>query len=139
MALFTRPEIEYLQRHRLARIATAGRSGAPHVVPIGYHFDADAGVIKIGQHALKGRGQERLYLRHLRVNTRAALVVDDVDTSAGWTPSGIVVKGTARFHDTGGEVLGPGFGPLWLEIVPDYVSSWGIDTPALQPATPRRA
>ena len=139
MSLFTESEITYLQKHRIARIATAGRAGHPHVVPIGFFLDPDTDIIKIGQHSLEGRGQERLYLRHLRDNPRVALVVDDVDTSDGWVPSGIVVKGTVRFHDEGGEALAPGFGPKWLEVVPDSASSWGIDTSPFQPATPRRA
>ena len=139
MDLLSEAEVRYLRAHRIGRLATAGRRATPHVVPVSYHFDAEKGVFKIGQHALEGRGQERLYLRHLRANPRAALVVDDLDTTAGWVPSGILIKGDARFHDRGGEELGPGFGPRWIEIVPDYVSSWGVDTPALQPATPRQA
>jgi pyridoxamine 5'-phosphate oxidase family protein len=65
------------------------------VVPTGYHFDADRGIIKIGAHALEGRGQERLYVRHLRVNPQVPFVVDDLTTEPTWSPSGIVLKGAA--------------------------------------------
>jgi pyridoxamine 5'-phosphate oxidase family protein len=137
MSLLSDQEIDYLRSHRLGRLATTGPAARPHVVPVGYRLEDD--VLKIGGHDLEGRGQNRLYLRHLRANPRAAIVVDDVDTSQGWRPSGILIKGEARLHDSGGERLGPGFGPAWLEIVPDYASSWGIDTSPHEPARPRKA
>jgi hypothetical protein len=43
----------------------------------------------------------RFYLRHLRANARTAIVVDDLDTADGWRPSGILIKGDTRFHETG--------------------------------------
>ncbi|MDQ1051267.1 hypothetical protein [Streptomyces sp. V4I2] len=67
---------------------------------------------------LDDRGQERLYVRHLRTNPQAAFVVDDLQVEPSWAPSGILVKGTARLHTEGGEVLGPGFVPNWVEMCP---------------------
>ncbi|MDF9811789.1 hypothetical protein [Streptomyces sp. SPB162] len=80
---------------------------------------------------MEGKGQERLCLRHLGVNPQAALVVDDVPDVQTWQPRGILIKGTTVLHTEGGEVLEPGFGPNWIEVVPNFVRSWGIDTPAL--------
>ncbi|MFE1837869.1 hypothetical protein [Streptomyces sviceus] len=80
---------------------------------------------------LEGQGQERLYVRHLRVNPQAALVVDDVPDEQTWQPPGILIKGTTVPRTEGGEVLGPGFGPNWIEVVPNLVRPWGIDSPAL--------
>jgi pyridoxamine 5'-phosphate oxidase family protein len=131
MSRFNALEVGYLQEHLLGRLATTGRSAKPHVVPIRYHFDPEHEVIKIGGRLLEGRGQERLYIRHLKVNPQAALVVDDVPDPQTWQPRGILIKGTTVLHTEGGEPLGPGFGPNWVEIVPDFVTSWGIDAPAL--------
>ena len=139
MGLFTEKEVAYLREHRIGRLGTADRSGQPHVVPIGYQFDLDRAVFKIGARELEGRGQQRLYVRHLRANPRVALVVDDVRTEPTWQPRGITIKGTAVLHTEGGEELGPGLGPNWVEIVPDWVASWGIDNHPLRPAEPRRA
>ena len=136
MGLFTEKEVEFLRLHRIGRLATTGKTGIPHVVPTGFHFDPEGEVIKVGLHDY--RGQERLYVRHLRVNPQAAFVVDDLVTEPQWTPRGVTVKGPARIHETGGEVLGPGFGPRWVEIVPNWVSSWGIDADPFAPPTPPR-
>lgn len=106
------------------------------MVPIVYRF-VD-GVFKIGAHPLDGRGQGRLYVRHIAVNPRVAFVVDDY-TVEPWHPHGVAVKGNALLHIEGGEVLGRGYGPNWVEIRPDWVSSWGIDTGPRDPAVPRRA
>jgi pyridoxamine 5'-phosphate oxidase family protein len=42
MSLFTEKEIEYLHGQRLGRLATVGSSGSPHIVPVGFHLDAEA-------------------------------------------------------------------------------------------------
>jgi pyridoxamine 5'-phosphate oxidase family protein len=125
---FTEQEKRYLTERRLGRLATVGASGEPHVVPVGYHFDPDLEVVRIGGQLLGSRGQDRLYLRQLRAHPVAAFVVDDF--VAGPTPiaRGVIVKGAVRLHDSGGEVLGPDFGPGWIEIVPSWVSSWTVNT-----------
>lgn len=102
------------------------------MVPLAYRFDREEGIVRIGQALMPGRGQERLHLRHLRADPRAAFVVDDLTTGPEWRASGLLLKGRAVLHPEGGEAFGPGFGPRWLAIVPERVSSWGIgdDTPA---------
>ncbi|MEV1083445.1 pyridoxamine 5'-phosphate oxidase family protein [Streptomyces sp. NPDC050211] len=137
MRLLSEQEIAYLHGHRIGRLATVGTSANPHVVPVGYHLDTDRGTIKIGATMLADRGQERLYVRHLRANPQVAFVVDDLKVEPSWTPSGILLKGTARLHTEGGEVLGPGFGPNWMDIVPNWVSSWGVDTATTYLPVPR--
>ena len=138
-ALFTDAELTYLGTHRLGRLATVGGTGTPHVVPTLYHFDTESGSFRIGQGPLKGRGQQRLYVRHVAANSKAAFVVDDMLTEPTYTPRGISVKGTAVVHTEGGEAFGPEFGPQWLEVIPEWVASWGIDTDSYEPAVPRKA
>ena len=44
MSVFTETELEYLGEtgaRRLARIATVGKDGTPHVVPVGFSYNHD--------------------------------------------------------------------------------------------------
>ena len=52
MSPFTEKEIEYLRGQRLGRLATVGGGGSPHIVPVGFRLDAEAGAIEIGGHGL---------------------------------------------------------------------------------------
>lgn len=56
---------------RLARLATVGRDGTPHVVPTGFRYDPDDDAIVIGGI----RMAETKKFRDLRRSGRAALVV----------------------------------------------------------------
>ncbi|MEV0669097.1 hypothetical protein [Mycobacterium sp. NPDC050441] len=60
-------------------------------------------------------------------------------TEPTWTPRGVSIKGPVTIHETGGESLGPGFGPRWIEITPHWVSSWGVnEAPFAEPVPPRK-
>ncbi len=128
MGRFSEQEVAFLQGRRLGRLATSGASGKAHVVPVCYYLDTENDVIKIGGHLLGSRGQDRLYVRHLKVNPYAALVIDDVPDEQAWQPRGILIKGQVKLHAEGGEVLEPGFGPQWIEIVPGWSTAWGLET-----------
>ncbi len=48
MSVFTDAELEYLHgERRLGRIATVGRDGTPHVVPVGVTYDPDARLARV--------------------------------------------------------------------------------------------
>jgi PPOX class probable F420-dependent enzyme len=73
----------FLDAHRVAHLATADATGAPHVVPLCYarigdriYFVADEKPKKRGARALKR-------LANIAANPRVALVVDDYDDD--WT------------------------------------------------------
>ena len=54
MSIFTDAEIAYLtSERRLARIATVGRDGKPHVAPVGWSIDREREVIEM-RYGLKG-------------------------------------------------------------------------------------
>lgn len=130
MSTFTEKEIEYLRSQRLGRLATAGSDGSPHVVPVGFRVDADAGVIEVGGH---GISQSKKW-RDLQTNPKVAFVIDDLASIQPWTPRGIEVRGRAELHDEGGdEKFGPGWDRSWLRILPQRVISWGINGPAFSP------
>ena len=135
MSHFTDKEIDYLRSQRLARMATVGSDGSPHVVPVGYRFDADAGAIEIGGHGLSGSKK----WRDLQANPRIAVAIDDLVSVNPWTPRGIEVRGRAELHTAGGEKFGPGWDSAWIRIVPERILSWGIEGAAFSPAGRRSA
>lgn len=128
MSVFSEKEIEYLRSQRLGRMATAGKDGAPHVAPVGFRLDTEAGTIKIGGHALS-RSKK---WRDLRANPKIAFVVDDLASVNPWTPRGVEIRGTAELHDTGGEEQfgSGGWDAAWLAVVPQRVISWGLEASA---------
>ena len=112
MSVFTEEELRYLlgERH-LARLATVGKDGTPHVTPVGWTYNAELGTIDVGGHDMTNTKK----YRDVRRTGRAAVVIDDV--LPPWRPRGIEVRGRAE------AVNGPR--PL-IRIHPGRVVSWGI-------------
>ena len=119
MTAFKANEIEFLESgRRLARIATVGRDGTPHVVPVGWTYNRKTGTIDVTGQEFENTKKYRDVAR----TGRAAIVIDEV--LPPWSPRGIEVRGA-------GEALtGP---PAMIRIHPERVRSWGIDP------EPRRA
>lgn len=95
----------------LARIATVGTDGAPHVVPSGWSYDEDLDSLVLGGHRL---AQTKKF-RDIRATGRAAVVIDDV--LPPWRPRGLEVRGRAE------AIEGP---PAVIRVHPDRVVSWGL-------------
>lgn len=113
MSAFTERELAYLQgERRLARLATVGADGTPHVAPVGWRL-ADDGAIEVEGISLD---RTKKY-RDIRATGRAAIVVDDV--LPPWQPRGVEVRGRAE------ALAGPR--PL-IRIHPERVVSWGIES-----------
>lgn len=116
MSVFTESELAYLRgspgERRLARIATVGPDGTPHVTPVGWSLGPDADVIEVGGIDLTATKKFRDVAR----TGRAALVVDDV--LPPWHPRGVEIRG--RAEAVGGE------SPR-IRIHPERVISWGLD------------
>ena len=112
MSAFTDVELRYLlgERH-LARLATVGKDGTPHVTPVGWTYNADLGTIDIGG---RDMANTKKY-RDVRRTGRAAVVIDDV--LPPWRPQGIEVRGRAEAVN--------GERPL-IRIRPERIVSWGI-------------
>lgn len=125
MSAFTEAEISYLQSQRLGRLATVGADGQPHVVPVGFRYDAQEDAIEIGGHS--GFAKRKKYRDVLR-NPLVAFVVDDVPSVNPWTVRGIEIRGHAQVLATGGKNLGPGFDPEMFRIRPRRIVSWGINS-----------
>jgi pyridoxamine 5'-phosphate oxidase family protein len=73
VVLLSAKERDYLASQRLGRLATVGKDGSPHVVPVGLMFEADDGWIEIGGPNL---GSSVKY-RNVERDPRVAFVVDD--------------------------------------------------------------
>jgi pyridoxamine 5'-phosphate oxidase family protein len=80
MVSFTDAELEFLRTQRLARLATVGPTGWPHVVPVMFKLTV-AGDFEFDADGVK--------LRNLMAEPRAALVVD------GAPKRGVSVQGLA--------------------------------------------
>ncbi len=112
MSAFTGEELRYLLgERRLARLATVGKDGTPHVAPVGWTYNAELGTIDIGG---RDMANTKKY-RDVRRTGRAAVVIDDV--LPPWRPRGIEVRGRAEAVN--------GERPL-IRIHPERIVSWGI-------------
>jgi len=121
--MLTDAQIAYLAGQRLARIATAGRDGRPHVVPTSFRYHADLDTIDCGGHHV---ATTKKY-RDVQATGYAAIVVDDLAAVDPWTPRMLEIRGRAEAIPEGGEDLGPGFAGGFVRIHVDKVNSFGID------------
>ena len=122
MSVFTDEEIEYLKSQVLGRLATGGPDGQPHVVPVGFRYNAELDTIDIGGHDFARRKK----YQDVQRNPRVAFLVDDLASVNPWRVRGIEVRGEAEVLTSGGEALGPGFAPDMFRIRPQRIVSWGI-------------
>jgi pyridoxamine 5'-phosphate oxidase family protein len=115
MGKFTEEERKYLSERRLGRIATVGKDGTPHVVPVGWRYNPERESIDVG-----GRDFARTKkFRDARRSGRAAIVIDDLASTHPWRPRGIEVRGRAETLD--------GDRPM-IRIHPERIVSWGIES-----------
>jgi len=113
MSIFTEAELTYLHGERLlARLATVGPDGTPHVTPVGWTLDAADRVIEIGGRDLANTKK----FRDIARAHRAAIVIDDV--LPPWRPRGIEIRGRAE------AITDPA--PL-IRIHPERIIGWGLD------------
>ena len=116
MTAFSAAELAYLQDERgrrLGRIATVGADGTPHVVPVGWRYNAEHDAIDVGGRDLPGTKKFRDVAR----SGRAAIVIDDLASVDPWRPRAVEVRGRAE------AVRDPA--PV-IRIHPQRVVSWGL-------------
>jgi pyridoxamine 5'-phosphate oxidase family protein len=114
MATFSAAELSYLLGdRRLGRLATVGKDGTPHVVPVGWSYNEEHGSIDVGGRDFE---QTKKY-RDVERSGRAAFVVDDLASTNPWRPRGIEVRG--RAEALAGE-------PPLIRIHPERIVSWGV-------------
>jgi pyridoxamine 5'-phosphate oxidase family protein len=119
MSAFSDTELDYmLSERRLARIATVGKDGTPHVVPVGWTYNAEHDTIDITGSELD---RTKKY-RDVRRSERAAIVIDDIASVSPWHVRGVEVRGRA-------ETLEHPW-PL-IRIYPERIISWGLEGEAV--------
>ena len=130
MSVFTPAEITYLQSQRMARIASVGPNGQPHVVPVAFRYNPDTDTIDIGGHGFATRKK----WRDVQQNPRVAVVIDDIASVNPWKVRGIEIRGEAEILMSGGEAIGTGFDPEMFRITPKRIVSWGINADSFAPS-----
>jgi pyridoxamine 5'-phosphate oxidase family protein len=119
MSVFTQAELAYLRDRRLARVATVGPDGTPHIAPVGmWHLDPDTEVIEVTGHDFATTKKFRDVAR----TGRAAIVVDDV--LPPFRPRGIEIRGPAE------AVADP---RPHIRIHPQRIIGWGLDDTGRSP------
>jgi pyridoxamine 5'-phosphate oxidase family protein len=116
MSVFNERELSYLHGDRkLARIATVGADGTPHVVPVGWAHNVELDTIDV-----TGRGDFKATkkFRDVARNGRAAIVIDDLASTNPWRPRAVEIRGRAEAIDDPH--------PL-IRIHPERVVSWGLE------------
>ena len=91
----------FLDRSRVGHLATADRSGAPHVIPVCYAVSEDTLYITIDEKP-KRRDIPLKRVRNILENPQAAFVVDHYDEDwrrLGW----VMLRGKAEILETGAE------------------------------------
>lgn len=127
MSAFSDAELAYLRGgERLARVATVGKDGTPHVAPVGWRYNEEHDTIAVG-----GRdfAQSKKY-RDVARSGRAAIVIDDLASTNPWRPRAVEVRGRAE------AIAEPT--PL-IRIHPDRVVSWGLEDSSRAARAGRRA
>jgi pyridoxamine 5'-phosphate oxidase family protein len=112
--VFTEIELEYLTGgRRLGRLASVGADGTPHVVPVGWIYNAARDSIDIGGHEL----EQTKKFRDVARSGRASIVIDDLESTDPWRPRGIEVRGRGEAIELPT--------PL-IRIYPERIVSWGL-------------
>jgi pyridoxamine 5'-phosphate oxidase family protein len=117
MNSFTDAELAYLHsERRLARLATVGPDGTPHVTPVGmWTLDPDTEIIEVTGHDLAATKK----FRDIARTHRAAIVIDDMILEP-WQPRGVEIRGRAE------AITDP---QPAIRIHPQRIIGWGLDDP----------
>jgi pyridoxamine 5'-phosphate oxidase family protein len=116
VSAFSEAELRYLTGGRqLGRLATVGADGTPHVVPVGWIYNAARETIDVGGRDLEASKK----FRDIARSGRAAIVIDDLESVDPWRPRGVEVRGRAE------AITLPT--PL-IRIHPERIVSWGLDS-----------
>lgn len=115
MSAFTDRELEYLtDQRRLARLATVGTDGTPHVVPGGFAYNAELDAIDLGGYDVERTKKFRDVTR----NGRAAVVIDDLASTDPFRPRGVEIRGRAEAVDQPDALI---------RLHPERIVSWGLE------------
>ena len=100
--MLTESQRRFLTRQRVGHLATADRSGAPHVVPVCFTMVGDTLYITIDAKPKRGGATVLKRLRNIIDNPVAAFVTDRYDedwSRLGW----VMLRGRAEILESGEE------------------------------------
>jgi PPOX class probable F420-dependent enzyme len=137
-------ERQFVQRMRVARLATADEHGSPHLIPVCYAFDNIRFYIALDEKPKRVAGIHLRRVRNIEARHEASLLIDQYDDN--WSKLGyVLVHGYAELIGADNEAHAHSlkllraryvqYRAMMLEtqpvivITPDHVVSWG---PALQ-------
>jgi pyridoxamine 5'-phosphate oxidase family protein len=129
MSVFTPREIDYLKSKTMGRLATVGRDGQPHLVPLTFQFNEQEDAIDIGGVDFPATKK----WRNMRANRRATFLVDDASPEGAHA---IEIRGTVETHSSGGDAINPrfpNFKPEFVRLRPGYIVSWSIEEAGFHP------
>ena len=91
-----------LQRARVARLATVGRDGRPHLVPVCFAFDGRAVYTALDRKPKRKSFDQLLRVRNIQANPSVALTVDEYreDWRRLWY---VIIHGRARLLRSGAQ------------------------------------
>jgi PPOX class F420-dependent enzyme/OxyR family protein len=115
-----------MKEQRLGRLATVDAEGRPHVVPVGFRYNAELDSVDIGGHNL-ARSKK---FRDAGKTGKAAFVVDDV--LPPWRARGIEIRGRAEVFSEGGTEVMEDFSEELIRIFPRRIVGWGLDSDAFR-------
>lgn len=104
-AALAEPKVrEFVAGARVARLATADRAGAPHVVPLCFWFDGERFYFVIDEKPKRAAGTGLKRMRNIAENPRVALIVDHYEED--WAELAyVLVRGRARVVDDDSEYM----------------------------------
>jgi PPOX class probable F420-dependent enzyme len=133
-------QLAFLQRQRVATLATADAAGAPHAVPVCFLADAATVYIAIDEKPKRVAGRDLKRLRNIAENPKVSLVADHYD-DGDWSRLGwVMVRGRAEILERGPEHADaqarlrgryPQYADMALDGLPviairiERVASWG--------------
>jgi pyridoxamine 5'-phosphate oxidase family protein len=124
VSAFTTSEIEFLTSQTMARVATVGPDGQPHMVPVTFVYNPDEDAIDVGG---VNFGETKKW-RDAQANPRVTFLLDDVRPNP-FRARAIEVRGRAEALTSGGSKINPrfpNFAEEFLRIRPTRILSWGL-------------
>jgi PPOX class probable F420-dependent enzyme len=100
--MLSEPQRRFLAAWRVAPLATADRSGAPHVVPVCFVIAGDSAYITVDEKPKRNAAAPLKRIRNIRENPAVAMVVDRYDedwSRLGW----VMLRGRAEILESGEE------------------------------------
>jgi PPOX class probable F420-dependent enzyme len=95
---------EFIAAARLAHLATADATGAPHNVPLCYWFDGERIYFVIDEKPKRGKGLALKRMRNIAENPRVAVVIDHYEED--WSQLAyVLIRGLARVVEDPEEYL----------------------------------